>query len=310
MRTYLTNRFQRVKIGSEFSRWLEILLGVPQGSILGPLLFNIFLNDLFLFLTENDICNFADDNTIYSCSSTIEAVICDLEKGLNNSLAWFKTNQLVANPAKFQMMFLGFDANLTLKIGNIIVKPSYSVKLLGIVIDKKLKFDIHMNNVCKIANYKVRCLSRIRRYMNEQQALRLCNAFILCNFNYCPLIWMYCSKGLNKKINTVHKRALRIITGRYADSFEDVLSSLNQLTIHERNTVALLTEIRKCFSGAYPEIVSSLFVSKTLNTAFVIQFCLHCHKLKPSNLVLTLSLSGEFNFGTLYLTGSNFYKTL
>ena len=93
--SYLGGRFQRVKIGSVFSKWLEILLGVPQGSILGPLLFNIFINDFFLFISRSEVCNFADDNTIYSCASTIDAVIPDLEVDLSNSLSWFKVNQMV-----------------------------------------------------------------------------------------------------------------------------------------------------------------------------------------------------------------------
>ena len=65
---YLSKRYQRVKIGSVFSSYLEILRGVPQGSILGPILFNIFINDLIFFIQQTEVCNFADDTAIYSCS--------------------------------------------------------------------------------------------------------------------------------------------------------------------------------------------------------------------------------------------------
>ena len=69
---YLSNRYQRVKIGSTFSSYLEILRGVPQGSILGPILFNFFINDLRFFIQETEVCNFADDTTIYSRSPKFE----------------------------------------------------------------------------------------------------------------------------------------------------------------------------------------------------------------------------------------------
>ena len=107
LNNYLKKRFQRVKIGSKLSDWLEILSGVPQGSILGPILFNIFINDLFLFLEETCVCNFADDNSIYACDIRLERVISRLSNDTKSVMSWFKINSLVANPDKFQTIFLG-----------------------------------------------------------------------------------------------------------------------------------------------------------------------------------------------------------
>ena len=98
---YLSGRKQRVKIGSTFTNWFDIVSGVPQGSVLGPLLFNIYVNDLIYFIQNTEICNFADDNTIYSCCTNLDGII-DLEEDLCQVLEWFETNRLVANASKFQ----------------------------------------------------------------------------------------------------------------------------------------------------------------------------------------------------------------
>ena len=114
MHSYLTSRKQHVKLKSTYSSWLDVKSGVPQGSVLGPLLFNIFINNIFYATEASEICNFADDNTIYALSHDVESMIAKLEIDLYNTLKWFDANFMVANPTKFQVMFLGLKKNQNL----------------------------------------------------------------------------------------------------------------------------------------------------------------------------------------------------
>ena len=101
---YLTGRKQRVKINSSFSSYLDIFQGVPQGSILGPLLFNLFLCDLFLFVEEADIMSYADDNTLYVCSENIDVTLEKLEEVGKVLFEWFSNNFLKANADKCHLI--------------------------------------------------------------------------------------------------------------------------------------------------------------------------------------------------------------
>ena len=103
---YLSLRKHRTKVGSSYSKWSEICRGIPQGSILG-LLFNIFINDIFFFVEKSEICNFADDNTAYSCGKDLPKIKKGLICTMKNILKWFRLNSLKANPEKFQFMILG-----------------------------------------------------------------------------------------------------------------------------------------------------------------------------------------------------------
>ena len=138
---YLSKRYQRVKIGSVFSSYLEIFRGVPQGLILGPILFNIFISDLIFFIQETEVCNFANDITIYSCSLNYKETAHKLSNDKHIVLNWFKVNCMVANSGKFQIMFLGskIDSNnITFATEDKQIKCKREVQLLGITIDKNL----------------------------------------------------------------------------------------------------------------------------------------------------------------------------
>ena len=146
--SYLDWRHQRVKIGSHRTTAKRIKIGIPQGSVLGPLLFNIFINNLFLMKLNSEICKFADDNTIYSCRKNLNEIITNLEIDLSSLLKWFAKNGIVANPKVFQLMFLGLNGHRgqRLNIEGNKVSATDCVKLFGVEIDNKLKFDKHVKH--------------------------------------------------------------------------------------------------------------------------------------------------------------------
>ena len=111
MQSYLCNRFQRTSVNVSFSDWKEIETGVPQGSILGTLLFNIFLNDIFYFINNGYLCNYADDNTLYSIGKNLNMVKENLEINFLIMQKWFYENHMVLNPGKCHCLVLGNRSN-------------------------------------------------------------------------------------------------------------------------------------------------------------------------------------------------------
>ena len=110
MLSYLKNRSQRVSINSPFSTWEEIIAVVPQGSILGPLPFNIFLNDICYFENRSFLSNYADDNVLYAFGSNLDEVKQNLSQDLLKLSEWFYANCMILNPEKCHYMCLGKDS--------------------------------------------------------------------------------------------------------------------------------------------------------------------------------------------------------
>ena len=131
---YLSNRCQRVKINSTFSSWTELLKGVPQGSVLGPLLFNIYINDLFFFL--NNVCNFADDTTPFYCDQNIMNVLESLEEQSEIALTWFENNYMKLNADKCHLLVSGHKhEQMFANVGGSKIYEEKTVQLLGVTMN-------------------------------------------------------------------------------------------------------------------------------------------------------------------------------
>ena len=142
--SYLKNRKQRVRLNNTYCEWIGILFGVPQGSILGPLLFNIFLCDLFLFLHDIPVANYGDDNTPNCTSLKISDVLIKLEDVAETLLQWFKYNRIKVNPEKYHLIINNAKESFQIKTANETVSNSKYEKLLGVKVDHELNFNEHV----------------------------------------------------------------------------------------------------------------------------------------------------------------------
>ena len=125
------------------------------------------------------------------------------------------------------------------------IKSSQKELLLGVTIDNELKFDDHINYLCKKAGQKLNALARIAPFMDTNKKRTIMKAFLESQFSYCPLIWMLHSRGLNNKINCIRERALRITYNDKSSTFQELLDKDKSVSIHHRNIRVLATEIYK-----------------------------------------------------------------
>ena len=148
-------------------------------------------------------------------------------------MQWFKNNGLILNEDKCKLLILSKqEVHTEIHLGSETITNSKSEKLLGITIDHKLKFNEHVNNLCKKANQKLHALARISNYMSKDKLRSIMKAFITSQFGYCPMVWMFHSRKLNSRINKIQERALRLVYNDKSSNFQQLLDKDKSVTIY------------------------------------------------------------------------------
>ena len=245
--SYLSNRYQRVTINGESSQLLPISCGVPQGSILGPLLFLLYINDMNLAMQTSTMYHFADDtNLLYSCKS-LKSLRKRLNKDLELLYNWLCANRLSLNAGKTE--FIVFrppryrsSERVTLKLHHSKLFESSKIKYLGIILDNKLDWKGHITELSKKLSRAVGLLYKIRNLCPQSVLRSLYFSLFNSHLSYGLVLWRNANRIYIDKIKSLQRRALKSIVFKNNENDIDVNmihSDLKILNIDHQHQVQL-----------------------------------------------------------------------
>jgi len=261
IRSYLHDRKQRVICNDSSSNWLPLRCGVPQGSLLSPLLFNIFMNDMNETVTVSSLRLYADDTTQYAVDNSPFLLQYTLNKDMESISSWLDHNYLQANGDKTQGMILGNSSYVyDLVFNGTSISLEEHLKILGVHLDNQLSFKEHINILLKKAYAKITALRRLKRLVPANILLLLYKSFVLSHFEYCNSLLIGVNKTLKKKLEDANHYGLRTILnmGKNSD-YESLLKIANMNSLEHRRIEQSLTIFFKCFKEDGPRYIDNLF---------------------------------------------------
>ena len=213
---YLANRSQQTLANGVISPSHVVTCGVPQGSVIGPLFFILYVNDIQLAVTGANTQLYADDTVVYAAGESAEIAKRKLQPAMNQFSAWCKSNKLTLNASKTKLMLFGTrykvrkarDTIIEIENKPLQIVPSY--KYLGFTLDTTLSFNHHVNTVSSMVSYKANLLAKIRKFLTEPVAIKVYKSMILPYFDYGDVIYNSASQEGLDKLQRLQNRCLKI----------------------------------------------------------------------------------------------------
>ena len=256
---YLSGRRQRVCVGEAKSQWIVVKRGVPQGSIMGPLLFIMYVNDLPQVIRNSSVMQYADDTTITLVAKDATTLENGLDEDLDSVARWADGNGLKLNTRKTQLLLLGRRrrekelGQVNVSLGEEVIERSRSVKCLGVVLDDGLTWKEQVLNVRRKCFAGLAKLKRFRNVVPSRTKRQIYNALVLPHLDYCSIVWQECSREFRQRLERVQNYGMRLILSRPPRTHsEELRQELGWTTLERRREMTRMSLMHRCVHKQAP----------------------------------------------------------
>ena len=273
-RSYLEGRTYCVSISGTQSQDVTLECGVPQGSVLGPVLFNIYTNQLGSLVRQHKMNyhGYADDSQLYASFSTdcTAHSVLQVELCLDAVRSWILTNNLMLNDNKTEIIVLGSKHRIqhtepiSVRIGESTIQPAHKVRNIGAIFDQHLAMTDHINSIARSSQYHLKRIGRIRRYLTDDAAASLVHAFVTSRLDYANALLGKVPDCHIKKLQKVQNTAARIVAKvPRREHIRPILHEMHWLPVSQRIQFKILLLCFKATTGLAPSYLAELVVPYT-----------------------------------------------